>query len=167
MPRPFVPPWLRRGLEAALVAAIVAIASFAGDRLNTSAGPLPLPAGPAGALLLAPAVFAIGVITAAYPVAMAATRGDAILGVIAAWLVAVDVTILFTGGHIVLDNAGVMLPVGVLVGLLALLSVAAGLAGSQVGASLGFGRRAGAIAAVASAIGAVLGLMLVTSAAVA
>ena len=165
MPRPLVPPWLRRGLQAALVAAIVAITSFLGDRLGAGGAPFPLPAGPGGALLLAPAVVAIGVVTSAYPVAMAATRGDAILGVIAGWLVAVDLTIVFTGGHVALERAGIVLPTGVLVGLLALPSVGAGLGGSQVGASLGFGRRAGAVAAVASAIGAVLGLVLITSAA--
>jgi hypothetical protein len=167
MPRPLVPPWLRRGLEAALVAAVVAIASFAGDRLGTSAGPVMLPAGPAGAVLLAPAVLAIGVITTTYPVAMAATRGDAILGVIAAWLVAVDLTILFVGGHLELERAGFQLPAGVLVGLVALAPLGAGLVGSQVGASLGFGRQAGALAAIASAVGAVVALVLVTSAAMA
>ena len=167
MPRPVMPPWLRRGLEAAVGAALVAIASFLGGRLDAGGAAFPLPAGPAGALLLAPAVFAIGVVTATYPVAMSATRGDAVLGVIAAWLVAVDLTILFTGGHIGLDRADIVLPTGVLVGLLALPSVAAGLAGSQVGASLGFGRRAGAMAAVTSAIGALLSLVLVTSAAMA
>ena len=146
-----------------MVAAIVAIASFAGDRFGTSAGPVSLPAGPAGAFLLGPAVFAIGVVTTTYPVAMAATRGDAILGVLAAWLVAVDLTILFVGGHLVLDGAGVQLPAGVLVGLVALAPLGAGVIGSQVGASLGFGRRAGALAAIASAVGALVALMLVTS----
>jgi hypothetical protein len=167
MPRPLVPPWLRRGLEAAVVAAIVAIASFAFDRLGTSGGPVPLPPGPPGAVLLAPSVLAIGVITATYPVALAATRGDAILGVIAGWLVAVDLTILFTGGHILLERAGILLPTGVLVGLVALAPLGAGLISSQLGASLGFGRRAGAIAAVASAVGALVALMVVTSAALA
>jgi hypothetical protein len=163
MPRPLVPPWLRRGLEAAVVGAIVAIASFAGDRMGTSAGPVSQPAGPTGAVLLAPAVLAIGVITTTYPVAMAATRSDAILGVLAAWLVAVDLTIVFVGGHLVLDSAGFQLPAGVVVGLVALAPLGAALIASQVGASLGFGRRAGALAAVASAVGAVVALMLVTS----
>lgn len=167
MPRPLVPPWLRRALEAAIVAAVVAIASFLGDRLGAGGGAFPLPAGPAGALLLAPAVVAIGVVTSAYPVAMAATRGDAILGAIAGWLIAVDLTIVFTGGHVSLERAGVVLPTGVLVGLLSLGALAAGLAASQVGASFGFGRRAGAIAAVASAVGAVIALVVVTSAAMA
>jgi len=74
-----MPPWLRRGLEAALVAAVVAIASLWGDRLSAGA-PYPFPGGPAGALQVAPAVLAIGVLTTAYPVAMAATRGDAVMG---------------------------------------------------------------------------------------
>ena len=163
MPRPLVPPWLRRGLEAAVVAAIVAIASFAGDRLGTSAGPVSVPSGPTGAVLLAPAVLAIGVVTTTYPVAMAATRGDAVLGVLAAWLVAVDLTIVFVGGHLVLDGAGLQLPSGVLVGIVALAPLGAALIASQAGGSLGFGRRAGAIAALASAVGALVALMVVTS----
>lgn len=159
MPRPLMPPWLRRGLEAALVAAVVAIASLWGDRLSAGA-PYPFPGGPAGALQVAPAVLAIGVLTTAYPVAMAATRGDAVMGALAAFLVACDLTIVFIGGHVSLERMAVVLPTGAFIALLALGPAAAGLVGSQVGASLGFGRRAGAIAAVASAVGA--GAVLVT-----
>ena len=150
MPRPLLPPWLRRGLEAAIVAAIVAIASLVG-RFETGGPPLVLPSGLTGSLLLAPAVVALGVGTTAYPVAMAATRGDAVMGLIAAYLVGADLVIVFTGSHIVTDRLDLTLPAGVLVALLALVAAVAGLAASQIGASLGFGRRAGAFAAVAAA----------------
>jgi hypothetical protein len=163
MPRPLFPPWLRRGFEAAVVAAIVAVASLAGDRLGPAGVPFPFPPGPTGALLLAPAVLALGVLTATYPIAMAATRADAILGAVAAYLVAVDFTIILAGGHISLERLSVVLPTGVLVGLIALAPFLAGLAGSQLGASLGFGRRAGALAAVASGVGAVLALLIVAA----
>ncbi len=161
MPRPLLPAWLRRGLEAALVAAIVAIASLWGDRLSAGGAPFPFPAGPAGALQVAPAVLALGVLTTAYPIAMAATRSDALMGALAAYLVACDLTIVFIGGHVSLERLAAVLPVGAFVALLALGPTVAGVAGSQVGASLGFGRRAGAIAAVASAVAAVVVLTLI------
>src|SRR5829696_1968105 len=64
MPRPLFPPWLRRGFEAAVAAAIVAVASLAGDRLGPAGVAFPFPPGPTGALLLAPAVLGLGVLTA-------------------------------------------------------------------------------------------------------
>ena len=161
MTRPILPPWLRRGLEAAVVAAIVAIASLAGDRLGTAGVPHPIPPGPAGALVLAPAVLAIAVITTTYPIAMAATRGDAVLGALAAYLVASDLTVIFTGGPVSLDRAGIVLPGGVLVALLALVPALAAVAGAQVGAALGFGRRSGATAAVVAAVAAAIVLVIV------
>ena len=56
MARSLFPPWLRRALEVAIGAAVVAIVTLAGDRLGQGTAPYPLPAGPAGALLLAPPV---------------------------------------------------------------------------------------------------------------
>ena len=49
MPRLALPTWLRRSVEAAVVAALVAIASLLGAELSTAAGPYPLPTGPAAA----------------------------------------------------------------------------------------------------------------------
>lgn len=155
MPRPLLPPWLRRGLEAAIAAAIVAIASLAGDRIAAGGAVFPL-SGPTGALILAPAVFVLGVLTTAYPIAMAATRADAVLGAVAAFLVGADLAIVFTPSPVGLDRVGLTLPAGVLVGLLALAPAAVGLAASQIAAPLGFGRRAGAVAAVASAAAGVV-----------
>jgi hypothetical protein len=160
MPRPLLPIWLRRGLEAAIVAAIVAIASLAGDRLGSGPGPYTLPDGLAGALLLAPAVFAIGVVPAAYPIAMAPTRADALMGAAAGWLLAVDFTLLLSGGQISLEQANLILPTGALVGLMALLALVAGVVASQLAVPFGFGRRAGAVAALGSAIGAFVAVVL-------
>jgi hypothetical protein len=161
MPGPIFPPWLRRGLEVALVAAIVAIASLWGDRLDAGGAAFPLPSGPPAALLLAPAVLAVSVLPVTYAVAMAATRGDALMGAVAGFLVAVDLVIVFTGARVSMDRLGLTLPGGVLVGLLALAPALAGLVGSQVGASFGFGRRAGAVAAVASALTGAVVLLVV------
>jgi len=146
------PAWLRRSLEAAIVAALVALASLIGAGLTAGAEPFALPAGAAGALLLAPAVLALGVVTCAYPVAMAATREDAIFGAIAAFLVAADLTVVLAGGRIVLGPAQAGLGGGLLVAALALGPALAGLALSQLATPLGFGRRAGAIGAVTAAV---------------
>ena len=162
MPRPMLPPWLRRGLEVAVAAGIVAIVSLAGDRLGSGDVVTPLPGGPTGVLLLAPAVLALGVLPAAYPIAMAATRTDALMGAAAGWLLAVDFTLLLTSGHISLDAGRIVVRTGLLVGVLSLVAVVAGMVASQVGASFGFGRRAGAIAAVGAAIAAAIALIVVS-----
>lgn len=163
MPRPLFPPWLRRALESALAAALVAIVALAGDRLASSTGvPMSLPSGLPGALLLAPPVLALGVLPAAYPVAMSATRADAVLGAVAGWLVAVDLTVLFAGGgQLSLDRVGAVIPTGLLVAVLALAALVAGLVASQLSGPLGFGRRAGGVAAVAAAVGALVALAVV------
>jgi hypothetical protein len=154
MPRQIVPPWLRRALVAAAVSAVVALGALAGAGLATG-GPYLLPPGLAGALLLAPPVFALSVIPIAYPVAMAATRGDAILGAVAALLIAADVTVVVAGGRVIMGPGGLELGSGLLVGTLAAGPAIIGLLCGELLTPLGFGRRAGAIAAVAGAIGAV------------
>jgi hypothetical protein len=161
MPRLDLPRWLRRSLEAALVAAVVAIASLVGAGLSAGGEPYALPAGPSGTLLLAPAVLALAVIATAYPVAMAATRGDALLGAIAAVLIAADLTVIFAGSRVVLERSGTTIGGGLLVAALAAIPALVGLAASQVGAAFGFGRRAGALCALAATIAAVLVLALV------
>jgi hypothetical protein len=97
--------------------------------------------------------------------AMAATRADALLGAVAGWLLAVDFTLLLTGGHVLLSALDQVVPTGVLVGALSLLSLVAGVVASQLAIPLGFGRRAGGVAAVAAAIGALVALVLVSTAA--
>jgi hypothetical protein len=152
MPRQLIPPWLRRALEAAIVSGIVAIGALAGAGL-ASGGPYSLPPGAQGALLLAPAVFALAVLPVAYPVAMAATRGDAMLGALAALLIASDLTIVFAGGRVGLSAGGPELASGLLVAILAAGPGIVGLLSGQLLTSLGFGRSAGAIAAVVAALG--------------
>ncbi|MFL5678982.1 MAG: hypothetical protein ACJ77B_00105 [Chloroflexota bacterium] len=143
--------WLRRGLEAAIVAAIVAIASLAGNRLAAGGGTYALPLGVAGALTLAPAVLALGALATAYPIAMSPTRSDAVFGAVVGFLVAADLTIILSPAAIILPDES-QLPGGALVGLLAAAPAIVGIAASQVVTPLGFGRRAGAGAAILSAI---------------
>ena len=161
MARVRLTPWLRRGFEAAVVAGLVAIATLTGNRLSSGGGPYMLPNGPIGGLVLAPAVLALGVLTCAYPLAMAATRADAVLGAVAAFLIAADLTIVFAGDRIILGSANEQLAGGLLIALLALGPAVMGLLGGQLLTPLGFGRRAGAIAAILSAIVAIGVLVIV------
>jgi hypothetical protein len=145
-------PWLRRGVEAAVVAAVVAVASLAGERLSAGGGQMALPDGLIGGLLLAPAVLALGVLTSAYPVAMAGTRADAVLGAAAAFLIAADITIVFAADRIILGSGDEQLSGGLLVALLAFGPAVMGLLAGQLLTPLGFGRRAGAVAAILAAV---------------
>lgn len=153
MPQQLVPPWLRRALVAAVVSAVVAIGALAGAGL-ASGGPYALPPGPAGALLLAPAIFALAVLPIAYPIAMAATRGDAVLGAVAAFLIASDLTIVFAGARVVMAPGGVELASGLLAGTLAVGPALIGLLCGEFLTPFGFGRRAGAIVALTAAVAA-------------
>lgn len=155
MPRLRVAPWLRRGLEAAVVAAIVAVALLAGNRLSAGAGPYQLPAGPAGGLALAPAVLALGVLSCAYPLAMAATRSDAVFGAAVAFLVAADLTIVFAAGPLLLPDGESQVSGGAFVALLSAGPAIVGTIAGQVLTPLGFGRRAGALAAILAAVVAI------------
>src|SRR6476659_140351 len=111
-----LPPWLRRGLEAGIIAALVAIVTLLGAASSGAAGRIVLPSGPAGSLLLAPAVLSLGVITVGYPVAYAATRADAIFGTIAAFLISADAVALIVTTQVDMANLGRSMALGVLVG---------------------------------------------------
>ena len=86
------------------------------------------------------------------PIAMAATRADAVLGAAAAFLLASDFTIVFAADRIILGPGDQQLAGGLLVALLALGPAVMGLLGGQLLTPLGFGRRAGAVAAILAAI---------------
>ena len=154
-----LPSWLRRGLEAGITAALVAIVTLLGST-GGGAGPFVLPQGPTGSLLLAPAVLVLGVITVGYPVAFAATRADAILGTIAAFLVSADAVALIVQTQVLMQGFGRQMAVGVLVGVLAVGPVLVGLAASQLSTRLGFGRRAGGASTITAGAVALLVLIL-------
>lgn len=157
-----LPPWLRRGLEAGVIAALVAIVTLLGATASSAAGRMALPQGPAGSLLLAPAVLAIGVITVGYPVAYAATRIDAVLGSIVAFLIAANAAAFLVTVQVDAATLGRSMAIGVLAGVLAVGPAIVGLGASQALTRLGFGRRAGAFAAASS--GALALVMLVLAA---
>jgi hypothetical protein len=147
-----LPPWLRRGLEAGIIAALVGIVTLLGAANSGAAGRIVLPAGPAGSLLLAPAVLSLGVITVGYPVAYAATRADAILGTITAFLIAALALALVVTTQVDMANYGRPMALGVLAGVLAVGPMLLGFAAGQVLTPLGFGRRAGAVSTATAGV---------------
>ena len=158
----FIPSWLRRGLEAGVIAALVAIVTLLGAASAGAAGRVVLPAGLTGSLLLAPAVLAMGVMTVGYPLAYAATRSDAVLGVVAAFLIAANAVALIVTTQVDMAGIGRTVALGVLGGVLALGPALVGLVAAQALTPLGFGRRAGAVSAMASGAFA-LGILVLAS----
>ena len=161
MPRLQLAPWIRRAIEAAIAAGLVAIGTLAGERISAGGPIYPVPSGITGALVLGPPVLALGVITSAYPVAMAATRSDALMGAVAAYLLAADVTTIVAASPFSLAEADFQLGGGLLVALLALAPAVIGLVAGQLGTPLGFGRRAGAIGAIAAAVASIVVVLVV------
>jgi len=150
-----LPPWLRRGLESGIFAGVLSLATVVAYRWDTAEpGVRALPGGLAGSMLLALPVLAVGVFALAYPVGLAATRSDAVMGAIAGFLVGADILALASAiaGERIRLLDGTILPIGVLAALLAVPAAVAALLGSQLLSPLGFGRRAGRIAAIAATI---------------
>jgi hypothetical protein len=147
--------WLRRGLEAGIFAALlslVTVLTLAWD--DQGPGPVILPRGLGAGLVLALPVLSIGVFAVAYPVAMAATKGDAILGALAAWIVGADLLVIATavmGQQLLLLGVGVAVPLGVVACVFAAPAALGGLLAAELFTPFGFGRRAGRIAAIAAA----------------
>ncbi len=151
-----IPAWLRRGLEAGLFAAVLALLTFLTYRHDAvGVGLGTLPGGVQGSIIMALPVLALGVFCVGYPVALAATRSEAIVGSIIATLVAADIVTLVTltlGERVALNGGSRILPIGLLTTLLAAPAAVAGLAASQLFTRLGFGRRAGRAAAIAATV---------------
>jgi Co/Zn/Cd efflux system component len=157
--------WLRRGFEAGVVGAVLAIGTLAAMHLSRSGPRLLLPNGLDGALILMPAVASLGVFVVCYPIFLAATREDAILGAVAAFLIAADAlgAISFAlGGMIYVHPLSHAYPLGVVAAALAVPPALAGLAFGQLSTPLGFGRSAGLRAVLG---GAVVGTLVVLAAA--
>jgi hypothetical protein len=161
-----LPAWLRRGLEAGIFAALLSLVTVVTLGWERSGpGPVVLPGGLGAGVVLALPVLSIGVLAVAYPVALAATKGDAILGSITGWIVGADLLALVTavmGVRVLLLGSGVTLPFGIVAGLLAAPAALAGLLASSLLTPLGFGRRAGRVAAIVAAIVATVILVGIT-----
>jgi len=151
------PRWLRRGLEAGLFAGLLSLLTVIAYRWDRGAavGVATLPVGLTGSIVLALPVLAVGVFAVAYPVGLAATRLDAILGAVTGAIVAADLLALITvaaGERVAILGGASVLPVGFLAAILATPAAVGGIAASQLFSPHGFGRRAGRIGAVAAII---------------
>jgi hypothetical protein len=151
------PRWLRRGLEAGLFAGLLSLLTVIAYRWDRGAavGVATLPVGLTGSIVLALPVLAVGVFAVAYPVGLAATRLDAILGAVTGAIVAADLLALITvaaGERVAILGGASVLPVGFLAAILAMPAAVGGIAASQLFSPHGFGRRAGRIGAVAAII---------------
>jgi hypothetical protein len=156
-----VPPWLRRGFEAGLVGAFLALGTLVALQLSRPEPRLVIPNGLDGSLIFTPAVVALGIFVVAYPTFLAATRVDAVLGVVAAFLVAADALMLVSfwlGDAVLVHLLSRTLPLGVVSAALAVPVAAIGLLVGQFTAPFGFGRSAGLRSAMA---GAIVGLIVV------
>jgi hypothetical protein len=151
------PRWLRRGLEAGLFAGLLSLLTVIAYRWDRGAavGVATLPVGLTGSIVLALPVLAVGVFAVVYPVGLAATRLDAILGAVTGAIVAADLLALITvaaGERVAILGGASVLPVGFLAAILAMPAAVGGIAASQLFSPHGFGRRAGRIGAVAAII---------------
>jgi hypothetical protein len=159
--RRLIPPWLRRGVEAGVVGALLAAGTLVAFQLSRPAPRLALPNGLDSALILTPAVVALAIFAVSYPTFLAATREDAVLGVVAAFLIAADAFMLISllaRDEVLIHPLGRSLPLGVLATGVAVPAAIAGLLIGQLTAPLGFGRSAGLRSALG---GAAVGLIAV------
>ncbi len=146
-------PWLRRGVEAGFVGALLSGGTLVAFRYSRPDPRVALPHGLDGAMILVPALLALGVFAVSYPIFLAATRGDAILGGVAAFLVAADLLMavsLLSGASIWVAAFSRNLPLGTVAAGLAVPAGAVGLLVGQLTTPLGFGRSAGVRSAIFS-----------------
>ena len=163
--RRLIPPWLRRGFEAGAIGALLAAGTLVAFQLSRPAPRLALPNGLDSALILTPAVVALAIFAVSYPTFLAATREDAVLGVVAAFLIAADAFMLISllaRDEVLIHPLGRSLPLGVVATGVAVPAAIAGLLIGQLTAPLGFGRSAGLRSALG---GAAVGLIAVVVAA--
>jgi len=158
-----VPRWIRLGFEAGVVGAGLSCASLVAFQLSRPEPRLVLPNGLDGAMILTPAVLALAVFSVCYPTFLAATRGEAVLGTVAAFIVAADVLMLVSVGmrdSVLVHPIGRSLTLGLVAAGLAVPAALAALLAGPVTSTLGFGRTAGLRAALAGALAGVALLSL-------
>jgi hypothetical protein len=153
--RRLIPPWIRHGFEAGVVGALLSAGTLVAFQYSR---PLPrnfVPNGLDGAMILVPAVLALGVFCVSYPIVIAPTRSDAIQGAVVAVLVAADALMLISlvaRDSVIVHPIGRGLPLGVIAAALSAPVAIVALLAGQVGSSLGFGRSAGLRSAITGAL---------------
>ena len=157
MRRRLFPLWLRRGLEAGALAALLACGTLLAFELGRPAPRLALPSGVDGSLIVISALLALGVLAVGVPVVVAATRSEAVLGAIAGFLVGADLLMLVSlifPQSVAVGSLGVSLPLGLLAAILAIPVALAGIVFGPLLEPLGFGRSAGLRTLFASCVAA-------------
>jgi hypothetical protein len=158
-----IPGWVRVGLLAGVVGSLVACGTLVAFQLSRPAPRLFLPNGLDGAMILLPAVLAVGMFAVCCPMFMAATRSEAVLGALAAVLVSADVLMGVSLGFrdaILVHPLDRSVPLGLVAAALALpVAVVSTLAG-QLTSPFGFGRSAGLRSAVGGSIAGVVAVAL-------
>jgi hypothetical protein len=156
---------MRRGFEAGVIGAMLAAGTLVAFQISRPAPRLQLPNGLDSSLILTPAVVALGIFVVSYPTFLAATREDAVLGVVAAFLIAADAFMLISlvaRDEVLVHPLGRSLPLGVVAAAVSVPVALGGLLIGQLTAPLGFGRSTGLRSALG---GAALGLVFVVVAA--
>jgi hypothetical protein len=157
--RRLIPVWLRRSLEAGVVGALLAAGTLVAFEASRPAPRLTLPHGLDGVMILVPAVLALGVFATVYPIVTAATRHDAWLGSIAAFLIAADILMLISllqRETVLVRALSRSLPLGVVAVGLAVPAAVVALVAGQLSPTPGFGRSAGRRAIVAGSVATLL-----------
>jgi hypothetical protein len=163
--RRFIPPWLRRGVEAGVVAGLLAVSTLVAFQLSRPAPRLTLPNGVDTSMILTPAMVALSILAVSYPTFLAATRREAVLGVVAALFIAADAVLLVSlvvRDAVLVHPLGRSLPLGLVAIALAVPVAIVALLIGQLTSPLGFGRSTGLRSALG---GAALGLIAVVAAA--
>jgi hypothetical protein len=143
------------------VGALLAIGTLAAFQFSRPAPRLFLPHGMDTAVILMPAVVALGIFVVSYPTFLAATREDAVMGAVAAFLVAADafmVVSFLVHDEVLVHPLARSLPLGVVAAVVAVPAAIAALLAGPALAPFGFGRSSGLRSAVG---GAVVGLVAV------
>jgi hypothetical protein len=152
-------------LEAGVISGLLSAGTLVAFQLSRPAPRLTLPNGVDTSLILTPAMVALGILAVCYPTFLAATRREAIYGIVAALFVAADAFLLVSlvaRDEVIVHPLGRSLPLGLIALALAVpVAVAATLIG-QLTSPLGFGRSTGLRSALG---GAALGLIAVLVAA--
>jgi hypothetical protein len=158
-----IPPWLRHGIEAGIIGAMLSGGTLVAFQLSRPAPRLAIPNGLDGAMILLPAAIALGALAISYPTILAATRADAILGCMAAFLIAADALMaasFLASDGVVVHPLGRTLPLGVVAAALAVPGAIVGVLFGQLSVPLGFGRSAALRSALSAAIVGVVAVVI-------
>jgi hypothetical protein len=155
--RRLIPAWLRRGFQAGAIAALLSGGTLLAYHLSRPTPRVALPQGIDGALILVPALLALGVLAVSLPIFMAATRSEAIFGALVGFMVAADLlmAVSFVSRELIeVHFLTRSLPLGVVAAVLSVPVALVGLAASQFVSEHGFGHTAGLRGVIGAAVAA-------------